>query len=552
MKLISKQLSDLKKLLTEKNLDSNELTHKTLLGGESFSYQIGFWCDNDVPVSVEIDSTLSEYIRAYAVKKVVMDFPAYADPKSFDSDYLTYDAGIMPDLLVPLSDTGNELRASRGAEALWLTVDLPKDFAPGKYSITVRGAAINIYSGDRADCEKTMELEVLGVNLPEQSILFTQWFHTDCIASAHNVDVYSDEHWALIEKYMEAASYLGINTILTPVITPPLDTAPGTERPNVQLVRIEKNGDSYTFDFALLKKWIDLSRKHNINHFEISHLFSQWGLEYSPNIYAYINGKQEKIFGWHIKSTDESYKSFLTQFVPALVSFLKSEGIADNCVFHLSDEPNETHLDAYKYAYELVVPMLEGIPTMDALSNAEFFDKGYVNIPVTATDHIEPFLERNVENQWVYYCCGQNKKVGNRFLAMPSYRNRILGVQLYMYGIKGFLQWGFNFYYSQLSRFKINPYLTTSGEKAFPSGDPFSVYPGTDGPLLSLRAVIFKEALQDVERFKLLESLVGREKVFSVIKEFAKQDITFSEYPKSDDFLILLDEKISEMIRKSI
>ena len=37
----------------------------------------------------------------------------------------------------------------------------------------------------------------------------------------------------------------------------------------------------------------------------------------------------------------------------------------------------------------------------------------------------------------------------NRFIAMPSGRNRVGGFLLYKYGINGFLHWGFNFYYSQ-------------------------------------------------------------------------------------------------------
>ena len=36
-----------------------------------------------------------------------------------------------------------------------------------------------------------------------------------------------------------------------------------------------------------------------------------------------------------------------------------------------------------------------------------------------------------------YYCCGEYKAVGNRFLAFPEYRNRILGVQLFKFDIKG-------------------------------------------------------------------------------------------------------------------
>ncbi len=54
----------------------------------------------------------------------------------------------------------------------------------------------------------------------------------------------------------------GINMILTPLFTPPLDTKVGGERPTVQLVDVNMDGDKYTFNFDNLinglicaKKW---------------------------------------------------------------------------------------------------------------------------------------------------------------------------------------------------------------------------------------------------------------------------------------------------------
>ena len=62
-----------------------------------------------------------------------------------------------------------------------------------------------------------------------------------------------------------------------------------------QLVKIEKNGDNYSFDFTLLKRWIELCKKNNMKYFEISHLFSQWGLKYAPNIKVSENGEDIEI-----------------------------------------------------------------------------------------------------------------------------------------------------------------------------------------------------------------------------------------------------------------
>ncbi len=52
---------------------------------------------------------------------------------------------------------------------------------------------------------------------------------------------------------------------------------------------------------------------------------------------------------------------------------------------------------------------------------------------------------------------------------------------MYLYGIEGFLHWGYNYYSSQYSIRKIDPYRVTDADDAFPSGDAFLVYPGEDG-----------------------------------------------------------------------
>ena len=110
------------------------------------------------------------------------------------------------------------------------------------------------------------------------------------------------------------------------------------------------------------------------------------------------------------------------------------------------------------------------------------------------------------------------------------------------------MQWGYNFYFSQLSVYEINPYMTTSSDKAFPSGDPFSVYPSKDGVYPSMRAYIFKDALQDVEICRALEKRIGREKVEDIIKNEAGMKITFKKYPRNSEFVPQLMNKMRKMI----
>ena len=156
---------------------------------------------------------------------------------------------------------------------------------------------------------------------------------------------------------------------------------------------------------------------------------------------------------------------------------------------------------------------------MDALSNIKFYKKGLVTLPVPANDHIESFIGV-VPELWTYYCCVQVRGVSNKFFSMPSQRNRILGFQMYKFDVKGFLHWGYNFWFKQYSVGPVDPFVETDAGGSFPSGDSYVVYPGEDGkPLQSLRLKVFYDAFQDMRALQLLEGLIGRDKTMQILEQ---------------------------------
>lgn len=555
MNLITKQFSSLEKIGSPKDMQKPPLEGLEFLTGEHASYQVALYLEDGTIddrriLTVSVESPLAEYVNLYTVRSIAADFP---HPPEDKSDYLTDTPMLIPDLLMPLDEQNGYANFSNRLCVFWVEICVPHDTVPQKTDITlhITGQYVDQVAtelkNDFTICV-SMPTEVLPCALPTQQTIFTQWFHVDCIASAHHVPIYSEAHWELIDKYMHMASQLGINMLLTPVLTPSLDVAPGHHRPCIQLVDIKKEHDGYTFDFSRLHRYIALAKKNNIRYFEISHFFSQWGCRYSPTIWVEDKGELKQSFGWHVPANDPCYAELLRALIPALLKELKKEEVLDRCMFHISDEPSDAHLEAYEYARNLVKPLLEGCRTIDALSHIEFYQKGLVDTPVCATDMLEPFIENHVPNLWAYYCCAQLRGVANRFMALPSFQNRIIGLQLYKYGIEGFLQWGFNFYYSQYSLYPINPYVTSSSDGIFSSGDPFSVYPGQNGPLPSLRAFIFREALEDIEICRLLEAKIGKQAVVNLIEQEAGMELTFKQFPKNADFIEQLMQKMRRML----
>jgi hypothetical protein len=353
----------------------------------------------------------------------------------------------------------------------------------------------------------------------------------------------------LLGKYIRNYSDHGMNMILTPLWTPPLDTKVGGERPTVQLLEIAKEGEVYSFNFSKLGRWIDLCLENDIEHFEMVHPFTQWGAECCPKIIVREEGDHKKMFGWHTSSQSTEYVSFLRQLFPQLLAFLELKGVKKNCFFHVSDEPELRHQDKYKACAELMAELVGEAPVIDALSNVELYTMGLVENPIPSNDHIEAFVKAKATPLWTYYCIAQCEKVPNRFFNFPSCRNRIIGVLMYKYDISGFLHWGYNFWFSQWSLDQeLDPFKSTDAGGGFASGDAFLVYPGKDGPLDSIRHEVMFEALQDLRALRKLESLQGRDLTIALIEQDLGYQLSMVCYPRSSEWLLNLRQRVNNAI----
>lgn len=517
----------------------------SMLKNEKKSFQVVLEAEKARHMTVHLDSTIGEFLNVSVVENVPSDFPVM---KNADDFYIKKEAGLYPDLLRPVAD-GYTFEAA-GTYAFWIEIAPKKDgdLPAGEHTITV-----TLQDG-AAESSAQVTVEVIDALLPKQTLIYTNWLHTDCLMSYYGFEAFSDAYWEALRNYLTKASDYGMNCVLTPVFTPPLDTEIGKERPTVQLVKVKKQQDgTYAFDFALLKKWIDIAKACNMEYFELSHLFTQWGAKHAPKIMAEVDGGEVQIFGWKTKASSPAYAQFLTAFGAALKTFLKAEQLEKNVLIHISDEPPFNFLLSYKKASKITHRIFGEYKIMDAMSSYPLAKICQIRYPIPANDFVDRFIGR-FDDLWTYYCSAQSRKnVSNRFFATSSLRNRILGYQMYKYDIHGFLHWGYNFYYTRLSKKAIDPYKVTDAGKAFASGDSFIVYPG-DGlkALNSLRLNVFYDGLQDMQALQLLESKIGKTAVLQLIESSLDTPLTFSAYPHSEAWLLENREAINAEIKKNL
>ncbi len=533
-------LSSLEKVFADEKPSAPEYKMFSMLRNERSSFQAAFMCENGAEVTAELTGNLAKKSKIYFVKDVPVGTACFDDADDF---YLRRTSGDYPDCLVPVN---GKIKAEGGKwYSIWIEV-FPEGVS-GKSKLSLK------LNADKESAESSIEIEIIDDALPKQDLIFTNWFHCDCLCNYYNVEPFSDEFWRICKNFVKTAADHGMNCILTPLFTPPLDTRVGGERRTVQLVRVRRNGGKYYFDFRNLKKWIAMCLECGIEYFEMCHLFTQWGAKHAPKIVAIDSkGREKKIFGWATRTSSKEYDKFLRAFAAELVKVIDSEGIREKCFFHVSDEPSAKHLEIYKKRAKLIDEIFPGFRVIDALSDYEFYETGVVKQPIPCEDHIEKFVG-NVPELWTYYCCAQgNKFVPNRLMAMPSLRNRVLGILLYKYDVKGFLHWGYNFYNTQYSIKAIDPYKVTDAGGGFQSGDSFVVYPAENGTALeSLRLKVFYDGFKDLMALRLLESKIGREKVLEFIDKDLFKPLTFMEYPHETEWLLETREKINQLIKEN-
>ena len=547
---VMKVVSSLEKVLADRT-PSGEGSRSclTALRGETVSLQLAyFWSGNRKRRAfVHVEAPEGVKVRVRTVHLVPCSYPCHSET---DEGYFTTKPGMYPDLLKDLDQHGIPVVVGQW-RSLWVDFEVAEDAAAEKLDTKV-----TLTWKDEPDtilAETVLSVDVIGARKPEHTLPHTEWFHCDCLANYYNVEVFSEEHWRIVENFVRHAVKRNITMILTPIFTPPLDTAVGGERRTVQLIDIEVNNGSYTFGFDKLIRWVKMCQRCGVKYLEISHFFSQWGAVSTPKVMAKVDGKEVKLFGWHTKATSPEYTEFLQTLLPQLLDVLKELGVDKQCYFHISDEPHLDQMESYGAARNIVKDYLKGYHMIDALSDYSFYQSGLIDEPVCSNDHIETFLEKRPELLWTYYCTAQYLGVSNRFIAERGARTRILGTQLYKYQISGFLQWGYNFYNSEYSLYPLNPYEITDADGTFPSGDSFLVYPGKDGEALdSMRMMYMEKVFDDYNAMKLLEQLTDRETVMTCLEEDKVGEITFSQYPLTAQYMEDVRERINLEIRKAI
>ncbi|UUX35274.1 DUF4091 domain-containing protein [Fundicoccus culcitae] len=460
-------------------------------------------------IMYELNSEIKNYTNLYLVEFVK---PKNIIDEQIDEDHIINSDNLYPDRLKKINLSGSIEIKKNEWTTFWLSIK-SLDFYT-KQDIKI---IFNLTSFSKKE-EITFKTKVIDKILPKSNIYHTEWLHTDSLCQYYNINPFSEEYWYVVENYIKLAYDHSQNMVLTPIFTPALDTEENEERQTIQLINVKKIKGEYFFDFSNLTKWSNMLKRIGIENIEFPPFFTQWGAKFTPKIIVSENGKDVKEFGWHVPYDSDSYRVFLRKFLPELDKWIVENGWINHAFIHISDEPNNDSVTNYQSGKKIISENLHNVKYIDALSEFIYYEQNLVDIPIVGTPSIDKFISEDVKNIWCYYCGVHNNKVSNRYVDQYPRRTQIIGLQMYRYDIKGFLHWGYNYWFTELSKKFIDSFENFGGEDELPAGDAFVVYPGPDYTVYpSIRLKLIFEAFQDIRICTLSEKYIGKDSVLRVI-----------------------------------
>ena len=67
--------------------------------------------------------------------------------------------------------------------------------------------------------EHSVTVHLIDAVLPENDLIYTNWFHYDALSDITHIPVWSDAFFVLLEKYLRNSVKNGMNTLLFPTFT---------------------------------------------------------------------------------------------------------------------------------------------------------------------------------------------------------------------------------------------------------------------------------------------------------------------------------------------
>lgn len=321
----------------------------------------------------------------------------------------------------------------------------------------------------------------------ESGFFYTNWMNLSKLEYHHGVDRWTDNWYEMLEKYARLMAHGRQNAILIP---PELLTY---------------QNQTIALDQERLGRFIELFQKYGFRYFEAPHLMNRgpeddWG---DPELKVALTGRR-----YH----GENGKKDVAQIMTLFRNFAVKHNLVSNWLQHVSDEPTAANAKNYGEVAAQVKQIFPEVKIMEATNDRDNL-VGSIDIwcpIINDFQENEEFFrkrEQSGEQILVYTCLVPGGKWLNRTLDMEKLRQVYFGWGAAFYNTNGYLHWGLNQYHANPYAKSVvkHPSPAAGANNYLPAGDTHIIYPGSDGPLSSLRFEAHRVGIEDYELLRLLK-----------------------------------------------
>lgn len=379
--------------------------------------------------------------------------------------------------------TINKIITTSNFSLLRISVKSNEFKSPGSYKL-------NVILNDGFKTEQLkFKIKVHDASIPrleESKFFYTNWFNLSKMEEMHNLLRWNKEWFTMLDKYAKLMAEGRQNCIIIPH----------------ELISLKSN--KISLDEEKMISFINVFKKYGFKYFESPHLLNRganddWG---NPELKTKLRKR-----GYY----SEEGKKEIDTIIRKIKSFTKKYNLENQWLQHIADEPTDVNAQCYKDVSKQIKSIYPEITIMEA-TNAKESLSGSIDLWCPLINDFQEnqdfFNERESKGEkiLIYTCLVPGGKWLNRTLDMERIRQVYFGWAGSKYNTFGYLHWGLNQYKANPFKQSVvkHPSPQASSNNFLPAGDTHVIYPGTDGPLSSLR---FEAHRKGIEDYELLEKL---------------------------------------------
>lgn len=480
--------------------------------GEKVHTQLLVWAKLNIPsVSYTISALKNEKgktipgsaIKAGFVRYVITDEFAggcgYRKPQDFDSS-------IVADGIDTI--TGIALK-EKNVQPLWLSVEIPAEAEPGKYSGVIKIKTDKEYNLPYSITVKDRLLPPPA----EWKFDLDLWQHPAAIARVHNVALWSDKHFELMRPYYTMLANAGQKCITASIMDEPWGHQTYDDFPGL-IKWIKQTDGSWRYDYTVFDKYISFVMDCGIRQRINCYSMVPWALSFR---YFDEAAKKDTVLKAEIGTAE--YNLHWTNMLRDFTQHLKAKGWFDITTIAMDERPMKS--------MQVVIAILKTIDKNWKVALAGNYHpqiEKYIYDYCIASNQTFPdaVLKRRIAEgkpSTVYTCCTENYP--NGFTFSPPAEHVWIGWYAAAKGFTGYLRWAYNSW--------VKDPFVDSRFTAWPAGDTYQVYPGAR---TSIRFEKLIEGIQDFEKIRILreeytskKNTVALGKLESTLKIFDIQQL---------------------------